>query len=43
MKAFQAIYIFYDNFTRDSGMKIVSDGMMLETLESAVIPFILSL
>ena len=28
MKAFQAIYIFYDNFTRDTGMKVLSNGMM---------------
>ena len=28
MKAFQAIYIFYDKFTRDTGMKVLSNGMM---------------
>ena len=28
MKAFQAIYIFYDNFSRDSGMKIVSNAVI---------------
>jgi len=28
MKAFQAIYIFYDNFSRDSGMKVVTNAVM---------------
>ena len=28
MKAFQAIYIYYDNFSRDSGMKIVTNGVI---------------
>tara|TARA_B100000676_G_scaffold301895_1_gene349747 strand:- start:1287 stop:2381 length:1095 start_codon:yes stop_codon:yes gene_type:complete len=28
MKSFQAIYIFYDNFSRDSGMKIVSNAVI---------------
>ena len=28
MKAFQAIYIFYDNFTRDSGMKVLSNAVI---------------
>ena len=27
MRSYQAIYIFYDNFTRDSGMKIVTDAL----------------
>ena len=27
MRAYQTIYIFYDNFTRDSGMKIVTDAV----------------
>ena len=27
MKSFQAIYIYYDNLTRDSGMKIVTDAV----------------
>ena len=29
MKAFQSIYIFYDNFTRDSGMKVESNALIL--------------
>ncbi len=28
MKSFQAIYIFYDNFSRDSGMKVVTNGVI---------------
>ena len=28
MKAFQSIYIFYDNFTRDSGMKVESNALI---------------
>tara|TARA_B100001989_G_scaffold145868_1_gene103890 strand:+ start:1571 stop:2665 length:1095 start_codon:yes stop_codon:yes gene_type:complete len=28
MKSFQAIYIYYDNFSRDSGMKIVTNGVI---------------
>ncbi|MFL2943953.1 MAG: hypothetical protein ACJZ2J_01300 [Candidatus Poseidoniales archaeon] len=28
MKAFQAIYIFYDNFSRDSGMKVVTNAVI---------------
>ena len=27
MRAYQTIYVFYDNFTRDSGMKIVTDAL----------------
>ena len=27
MRAYQTIYVFYDNFTRDSGMKIVTDAV----------------
>ena len=28
MKAFQSIYIYYDNFTRDSGMKVLSNAII---------------
>jgi len=28
MKSFQTIYIFYDNFSRDSGMKVVTNGVI---------------
>lgn len=28
MKAFQAIYIFYDNFSRDSGMKVLTNAVI---------------
>ena len=28
MKSFQAIYIYYDNFSRDSGMKVVTNGVI---------------
>jgi len=33
MRAYQRIYIFYDNFTRDSGMKVVTDALKFGNAE----------
>jgi len=33
MRAYQTIYIFYDNFTRDSGMKVVTDALKFGNAE----------